>query len=96
MHFYDILLQLRQKYDLTYSEDKIVALVKYGKINVDQQARYPDWNKREDIKSALKVELILLLDEFDYPSVVQDKVYDEVFEQAENFKKNRVYVCRNI
>lgn len=88
--FYDILLQLCQKYDFTYPEDKMVALAKSVKIIVDQQARFPDWNKREDIKSALKVELILLLDEFGYPPVERDEVYDEVFEQAENFKKNRV------
>lgn len=88
--FYDILLQLCQKYDFTYPNDKMVSLAKSVKIIVDQQARFPDWNKREDIKSALKVELILLLDEFGYPPVERDEVYDEVFEQAENFKKNRV------
>ncbi len=43
----------------------------------------------DDIKSALKVELILLLDEFGYPPVERDEVYVEIFEQAENFKKNR-------
>ena len=44
--------------------------------------------KRDDIKSALKVGLILLLDEFGYPPVERDEVYFEIFEQAENFKKN--------
>jgi type I restriction enzyme, R subunit len=56
---------------------------------VDGQAKYHDWNKRDDIKSALKVELILLLDEFGYPPVERDEVYVEIFEQAENFKKNQ-------
>jgi hypothetical protein len=46
--------------------------------------------KRDDIKSALKVGLILLLDEFGYPPVERDEVYVEIFEQAENFKKNRM------
>jgi len=27
------------------------------------------------------------LDEFGYPPVERDEVYDEIFEQAENFKK---------
>ena len=53
------------------------------------QAAFPDWNKREDIKSSLKVGLILLLDEHGYPPVQRDEVYVEIFEQAENFKKNR-------
>lgn len=40
-----------------------------------------------DIKANLQVDLILLLDEFDYPPVTIDDVYKEVLEQAENFKK---------
>jgi type I restriction enzyme R subunit len=52
------------------------------------QAKFPDWDKREDIKATLKVELILLLDEHGYPPVERDEVYYEIFEQTENFKKN--------
>ena len=87
--FYDILKELCVKYDFTYPDDKMILLAKKVKELVDSQARYPDWNKREDIKSALKVGLILLLDEYNYPPVERDEVYVEIFEQAENFKKNR-------
>jgi type I restriction enzyme R subunit len=87
--FYDILKALCIKYGFTYPEDKLIALSKKVKEVVDEQARFPDWSKRDDIKSALKVELILLLDEFGYPPVERDEVYVEIFEQAENFKKNR-------
>ncbi|TNE79416.1 MAG: type I restriction endonuclease subunit R [Bacteroidetes bacterium] len=87
--FYDILLELCVKYDFKYPEDKLISLSKAVKDLVDSQAKYPDWNKREDIKSALKVGLILLLDEHGYPPVERDEVYVEIFEQAENFKKNR-------
>lgn len=87
--FYDILKELCKKYDFTYPEDKLIDLSKAVKIIVDSQAKFPDWNKRDDIKSALKVELILILDEFGYPPVERDEVYVEIFEQAENFKKNR-------
>ncbi|MHC1733834.1 MAG: type I restriction endonuclease subunit R [Bacteroidales bacterium] len=85
--FYDILKELCIKYDFTYPEDKLIELSRAVKDLVDSQARYPDWNKRDDIKSALKVGLILLLDEFGYPPVERDEVYVEIFEQAENFKK---------
>mgnify|MGYP001606518102 FL=1 len=88
--FYDILLELCKKYDFTYPEDKLIELSKAVKDLVDSQAKFPDWNKRDDIKSALKVGLILLLDEFGYPPVERDEVYDEIFDQAENFKKNRM------
>lgn len=87
--FFDILQSLCIKYDFTYPEEKMVELAKKVKKLVDSQAKYPDWDKREDIKSALKVGLILLLDEHGYPPVERDEVYVEIFEQAENFKKNR-------
>jgi type I restriction enzyme R subunit len=88
--FYDILKELCAKYDFKYPEDKLIALAKAVKDLVDAQAKFPDWNKREDIKSALKVGLILLLDEHGYPPVERDEVYQDIFEQAENFKKNRI------
>jgi type I restriction enzyme R subunit len=87
--FYDILKDLCVKYDFKYPEDKLIGLSKAVKVIVDSQAKFPDWNKRDDIKSALKVELILILDEFGYPPVERDEVYVEIFEQAENFKKNK-------
>jgi type I restriction enzyme R subunit len=87
--FYDILKELCSKYDFSYPEDKLIDLSRAVKHIVDNQAQFPDWNKRDDIKSSLKVELILILDEFGYPPVERDEVYIEIFEQAENFKKNR-------
>ncbi|HNP19508.1 MAG TPA: HsdR family type I site-specific deoxyribonuclease [Fulvivirga sp.] len=88
--FYDILKDLCIKYDFKYPEDKLIILAQAVKDLVDSQAKYPDWSKREDIKSALKVGLIILLDEHGYPPVERDEVYKDIFEQAENFKKNRV------
>jgi len=87
--FYDILKELCIKYDFKYPDDKMIELAKAVKELVDGQAKFPDWNKRDDIKSALKVGLILLLDEYGYPPVERDEVYVEIFEQAENFKKNQ-------
>jgi len=87
--FYDILKDLCIKYDFTYPDDKLIELARAVKDLVDAQAKFPDWSKRDDIKSALKVGLILLLDEHGYPPVQRDEVYKEIFEQAENFKKNR-------
>ena len=87
--FYDILKELCIKYDFKYPDEKMIELAKAVKDLVDGQSKFPDWNKRDDIKSALKVGLILLLDEHGYPPVERDEVYVEIFEQAENFKKNR-------
>lgn len=85
--FYDILKDLCIKYDFTYPEDKLITLAKAVKELVDSQAKFPDWSKRDDIKAALKVGLILLLDEHGYPPVERDEVYQDIFEQAENYKK---------
>ncbi len=87
--FYDILKELCVKYDFKYPEDKLISLAKAVSDLVDSQAKFPDWSKREDIKSSLKVGLILLLDKHGYPPVERDEVYKDIFEQAENFKKNR-------
>ncbi len=88
--FYDILKSLCVKYDFNYPEDKLLHLAKEVKVVVDDKAKYTDWNQRADIKAELKVGLIILLAENGYPPVDKDEVYKEIFEQAENFKKNRM------
>jgi type I restriction enzyme R subunit len=87
--FYDILKALAVKYDFNYPDDKLIALAQKVKTVVDDKAKYTDWSKRDDIKAELKVDLIILLAENDYPPVDRDEVYKEIFEQAENFKKYR-------
>jgi len=88
--FYDILKELCVKYDFNYPEDKLIILAKSVKDLVDEQAQYPKWDEKEDIKSAIKVGLILLLDEHGYPPVERDEVYEEIFDQAKNYKKHSV------
>lgn len=88
--FYDILKAVSKKFEFDYPDDKMIELSKRIKTIVDDQARYTDWSTRDDIKANLQVDLILLLDEFDYPPVTIDDVYKEVLEQAENFKKYAV------
>ncbi|MBI9108904.1 MAG: type I restriction endonuclease subunit R [Spirochaetales bacterium] len=85
--FYDILKSLTIKYDFEYPEDKLLLLAKKVKVIVDDKAKYTDWSRRDDIKAELKVDLIILLAENDYPPIDRDEVYKDIFEQAENFKK---------
>jgi len=87
--FYDILKGLTIKYDFTYPDDQLISLSKVVKAIVDDKAGYTDWSQRDDIKAELKVDLILVLAEHGYPPVDRDEVYRDIFEQAENFKKNR-------
>jgi len=85
--FYDILKELAHKYDFDYPEDKLLNLAKEVKKVVEDKAQYTDWSERDDIKAELKVDLIILLADNDYPPIDRDEVYKEIFEQAENFKK---------
>lgn len=87
--FFDILKSLTIKYNFTYPDDKLTTLAKAVKEVVDSITKYTDWFDREDIKAELRVDLIILLDKHGYPPVDQDEVYKEIFEQAENFKRNR-------
>ena len=87
--FYDILKALADKYDFVYPEDKLLVLAQEVKKVVDDKSQYTDWSQRDDIKAELKVDLIMLLAQHGYPPVDRDEVYKEIFEQAENFKKNR-------
>ena len=87
--FYDILKQLAIKYDFEYPEEKLIPLSQSVKEVVDDKSKYTDWNKRDDIKAELKAGLIVLLAENGYPPLDRDEVYKEIFEQAENFKKNK-------
>ena len=86
--FYDILKALTIKYDFEYPEDKLLVLAKKVKVIVDDKAKYTDWSQRNDIKAELKVDLIILLADHGYPPIDRDEVYKDIFEQAENFKKN--------
>ncbi|KAB7622696.1 type I restriction endonuclease subunit R [Alkalilimnicola sp. S0819] len=86
--FYDILKSLTVKYDFSYPEDKLLVLAGAVKAVVDDKAKYTDWNRREDIKAELKVDLILVLAEHGYPPVDRDEVYQEIFEQAETFRRS--------
>ncbi len=86
--FYDILKALAHKYNFEYADDKLIELSRAVKKVVDDKAKYTDWNQRDDIKSELKMDLIMLLAEHGYPpEISRDEVYQDVFEQAENFKK---------
>lgn len=91
--FYDILKAVAEKYgfagDFTEEQFKRMALEIKG--IVDDKCQFIDWDKREDIKASMKVAIILTLAKEKYPPYTKDEVFKEIFEQAENFKKNRIH-----
>ena len=77
----------KETLDPSYDDEKMRELARRVKTVVDDKTKYTDCFVKDDIKASMKVDLILLLDEFGYPPVTMDDVYKEVLEQAENFKK---------
>ena len=88
--FYDILVAVGEKYNFTFPEDKNIELAKAIHAKIVDKARYSDWVNRADIKAEMQVDIILLLAQFGYPPTppeIYEKVYADVIQQAENFKK---------
>lgn len=91
--FFDILEAIAKKYNFydeyieKYGEKSLIDLAKDIKSIVDDKAHYAAWTVRDDIKAELKVNIILKLDEYHYPPLTRDEVYEEILVQAENFRK---------
>lgn len=85
--FYDILIKVRDTHGFPYEDAKCLVLAKEIKKLVDDKAQYADWSTRDDIKSQLNMDLIVLLYENGYPPEWNTEVYEKVLEQAENFRK---------
>ena len=90
--FYDILKSVAEKYGFLdqYTEEQYIEIAQAVKEKVDDSSQFIDWDKRADIKAQLKVQIILTLAKHKYPPATRDEVFKAIFEQAENFKKNRV------
>ena len=90
--FYDILVSVAKKYGFSnnYTDVQYKEMAKKVKALVDDKSKYTDWDNREDIKAELKMDLIMLMSDYDYPPQTYDETYKEIFEQTENFKKYRM------
>ena len=72
--FFDILEALAKKYGFyddyiaKHGEEYLINLAKEIKVIVDDKAKYAAWSTRADIKAELKVDIILKLAEYKYPT----------------------------
>jgi len=85
--FFDILVKVRDEHRFKYEDEKCLALAKKIKELVDDKSQFADWSTRDDIKSQLNMDLTVLLYENGYPPEWDEEVFEQVLEQAENFKK---------
>jgi len=92
--FYDILVAVEQKYDFYYPMEKNIALSRKLYEKVTDISKYSNWSKRNDTKAKLKSDIMMLLWEDGFPPIPSEsepedyeKVYKDILEQSENFKK---------
>lgn len=93
--FYDVLVAVEEKYNFHYPEEKNLELAKEIHKLVTSKTKYSNWTGRKDIKAQMQVEIIKLLTRYDFPAIPKGtmppedytKVYNDVIEQTENFKK---------
>lgn len=85
--FYDILVNIRDKHNFPYEDEKCIILAQKIRELVDDKAQYTDWSNRADIKAQLNVDIVVLLSQNGYPPQWNDEVFDKVMEQTEHYKK---------
>ena len=97
--FYDILIQLRDKYNFEYGEDKQVdgitsnekckSLAKKIKDIIDTKSSFADWLNNQRVRDQLKQDIKICLVKNGYPPIYAPEVFREVMDQVENFKENQ-------
>ncbi len=86
--FFDILTKVRDTHQFPYEDEKCIVLAKKIKELVEDKSKFAEWSTRDDIKNQLNMELTVLLYHNGYPPQWNEEVFEQVMEQAENFKKH--------
>ncbi|MBQ9873162.1 MAG: type I restriction endonuclease subunit R [Thermoguttaceae bacterium] len=88
--FYDILVTVAEKFQFEFPESENIALAKEIRAALRDKEKYADWANSAQIKALMQADIILLLAKHGYPPTPQEiyeKVYNDILEQTENFKK---------
>lgn len=88
--FYDILVAVSEKFQFEYPDDKNIELAKEIRAALRDKETYSDWANSIQIKALMQADIIMILAKHGYPPVppeIYEKVYNDILEQAENFKK---------
>lgn len=88
--FYDILVAVAEKFQFEYPDDKNIELAKEIRAALRDKEKYADWANSQQIKALMQADIIMILAKHGYPPVppeIYEKVYSDILEQTENFKK---------
>ena len=88
--FYDILVAVAEKFHFEFPENKNIELAKEIRAALKDKEKYSDWANSAQIKALMQADIIMILAKHGYPPTppeIYEKVYSDILEQAENFKK---------
>lgn len=88
--FYDILVAVAEKFKFDFPDSENIALAKEIRAALRDKEKYADWANSTQIKALMQADIIMILAKHGYPPTppeIYEKVYSEIIEQAENFKK---------
>lgn len=88
--FYDILVAVAEKFHFQFPDSENIELAKEIRAALRDKEKYADWANSSQIKALMQADIILILHKHGYPPTppeIYEKVYNEIIEQAENFKK---------
>lgn len=89
--FFDILVAVAEKFKFEFPEQENIALAKEIRAALRDKEKYTDWANSAQIKALMQADIIIILAKHGYPPTppeIYEKVYSDILEQAENFKKN--------
>ena len=88
--FFDILVAVAEKFKFEFPEDENIELAKEIRAALRDKEKYSDWANSTQIKALMQADIILILAKHGYPPTppeIYEKVYSDIIDQAENFKK---------
>ena len=88
--FYDILTAVAEKFQFEFPENENIELAKEIRAALRDKEKYADWANSAQIKALMQADIIIILAKHGYPPTppeIYEKVYNDILEQAENFKK---------
>lgn len=88
--FYDILVAVADKFNFEYPAEKNIELAKEIRAALRDKEKYSDWANSGQIKALMQADIIMILAKHKYPPEpveIYEKVYSDILEQTENFKK---------
>ena len=88
--FYDILVAVAEKFKFDYPEEQNIELAKEIRAALRDKEKYADWANSAQIKALMQADIIIILARHGYPPTppeIYEKVYTDILEQTENFKK---------